>query len=98
MGRNGLTVALAALLLIGATELALATFAGPASPSGPWPRVTGNDTGGIIPYSPAIEGAYEGMAQDYCARWHRISKVTSVHRAYGDYVSFICIDKPWVIH
>jgi len=38
------------------------------------------------------------MAQDYCARWHRISKVTSVHRAYGDYVSFICIDKPWVIH
>jgi len=64
MRRNGLTVALAALLLIGATELALATFAGPASPSGPWPRVTGNDTGGIIPYSPAIEGAYEGMAQD----------------------------------
>ena len=70
----------------------------PPLPSGPWPRVTGNDTGGIIPYSPALEGQYEQMAEAYCARWHRISKVTSVHRAYGDYISFACIDKPWVFH
>jgi hypothetical protein len=38
------------------------------------------------------------MAEDWCARWHRLSHVTSVHRVYGDYVSFVCIDKPWMIH
>ncbi len=67
-------------------------FAGP----GPW--ITGNDTGGIIPYSPAIETTYKQMAQDWCARWGRLSHVTSVHRVYGDYVGFVCIDKPWMIH
>ena len=90
--------AVAALLSVGLTGVALATWAGPASPSGPKPRITGNDTGGIIPYSPSIEDVYEQMAQDYCARWHRLSKVTSVHRVYGDYISFVCIDKPWMIH
>ncbi len=68
------------------------TFTGP----GYW--ITGNDTGGIIPYSPAIDATYKDMAADWCARWHRLSHVTSVHRVYGDYVSFVCIDKPWMIH
>ena len=65
---------------------------------GPGPWITGNDTGGIFPYAPNLEGSYEQIAQDYCARWHRLSKVTSVHRVYGDYVSFVCIDKPWMVH
>jgi hypothetical protein len=68
------------------------TFIGP----GYW--ITGNDTGGIIPYSPAIETTYKQMATDWCARWNRLSHVTSVHRVYGDYVSFVCIDKPWMTH
>lgn len=63
----------------------------------PYPRVTGNDTGGIIPYSPAIEHIYRDMAADHCARWGRLSHITSVKRRYGEYVSFVCIDKPWVI-
>jgi hypothetical protein len=91
-------VALAASISVGATGVALATWAGPASPAGPRPGITGNDTGGIFPYSPDLEGVYGQIAQDYCARWHRLSKVTSVHRMYGDYVSFVCIDKPWMIH
>jgi hypothetical protein len=94
-----LTVAaLGAALSLGATGVALATWAGPASPAGPRPGITGNDTGGIFPYSPDLEGSYEKIAQDYCARWHRLSYVTSVHRMYGDYVSFVCIDKPGMIH
>ena len=64
MGRESLIVgALAALLAIGSTGAVLASFTGP----GPW--ITGNDTGGIIPYSPDLEGVYQQMAQDYCARW-----------------------------
>ncbi|HWS07773.1 MAG TPA: hypothetical protein VN362_08060 [Xanthobacteraceae bacterium] len=93
MGRKSLIVgALAALLGIGSTGAVLASFTGP----GPW--ITGNDTGGIIPYSPDLEGVYQQMAQDYCARWRRLSHITSVHRVYGDYISFVCIDKPWMIH
>lgn len=62
-----------------------------------YPRVIGNDTGGIIPYSPAIERVYRDMAADHCARWGRLSHITSVKRRYGEYVSFVCVDKPWVI-
>jgi hypothetical protein len=85
-------------LSLDATGVALATWAGPASPAGPRPGITGNDTGGIFPYSPDLEGSYETIARDYCARWHRLSYVTSVHRVYGDYISFVCIDKPGMIH
>lgn len=64
----------------------------------PYPWIEGNDTGGIIPYSPGIENVYRQMAAGHCARWGRLSHVTSVHRRYGDYISFACIDKPWMIH
>jgi hypothetical protein len=66
--------------------------------TGPGPGITGNDTGGIFPYSPAIDHTYKQIAADWCTRWGRLSHVTSVHRVYGDYVSFVCIDKPWMIH
>ena len=57
MGRKSLIVgALAVLLGIGSSGAVLASFTGP----GPW--ITGNDTGGIIPYSPDLEGVYQQMA------------------------------------
>jgi len=84
MGRN--------LLIVVAFGVVLTACAGP----GPW--ITGNNTGGIIPYSPAIKGTYRQIAADYCARWDRLSHVTSVHRIYGDYIGFVCIDRPRVIH
>jgi len=94
MLRRFLTVIALALSVFGAGSGAMAgaIFLGP----GPW--ITGNDTGGIIPYSPAVEGVYRQMAAEYCASWGRLSHVTSVHRIYGDYISFVCIDKPWMIH
>jgi len=66
---------------------------------GPGPGLTGNDTGGIIAYTPELEhGVYHAMAADWCARWGRLSHITSVHRIYGDYVGFVCIDRPNMIH
>lgn len=66
---------------------------------GPGPGLTGNDTGGIIAYSPELEhGIYRRVAADWCARWGRLSHVTSVHRIYGDYVGFVCIDRPGIFH
>ena len=78
--------------------LTLGTSTAMADFSGPWPRIIGNDTGGIIAYAPDLEGVYAQVAKDYCTSWGRLSHVTSVHRRYGDYISFVCIDKPWMIH
>jgi hypothetical protein len=88
------------LLMTLPVALALAIGGAPARASftGPGPGITGNDTGGIIPYSPAIEPIYRQLAAEYCARWGRLSHITSVHRRYGDYIGFVCIDKPWMIH
>ena len=38
------------------------------------------------------------MAASYCAHWGRLSHVTSVHPRYGDYITFVCMDRPGVIH
>ena len=45
--------------------------------AGPGPAVTGNDIGGIFPYSPDVEPIYRHIATDHCARWGRFAKVTS---------------------
>jgi hypothetical protein len=82
-------------VLLTASTGALAWGAGFA---GPGRGVTGNDTGGIFPYSPSVEGVYQQIAEDHCARWGRLAKVTSIHRKYGDYVSFVCYDHPGRIH
>lgn len=87
-----------AVIVASLVALALGASAANAAFGGPGPWVTGNNTGGIIPYSPNIEGVYRQIAADYCAGWGRLSHVTSVHRRYGEYISFVCIDKPWMIH
>jgi len=61
---------------------------------GPGPEITGNDTGGIFPYRPADQGTYQQIAETFCARYGRLGKVTTIHRIYGDYVGFICYDRP----
>ena len=66
--------------------------------AGPGPGITGNDTGGIFPYRPAPRGVYQEIADSFCARYGRLAKVTSLARAYGDYVSFVCYDRPGHIH
>ncbi|HTV37112.1 MAG TPA: hypothetical protein VMF12_11845 [Xanthobacteraceae bacterium] len=88
----------AAIIIASLVALALGAGVANAAFGGPGPGITGNNTGGIIPYSPDIKHVYRQMAADYCASWGRLSHVTSVHRRYGEYISFVCIDKPWVIH
>jgi hypothetical protein len=92
-------------LLIALSMIAAAAFAGSgralawgAEFAGPGPAVTGNDTGGIFPYSPDVQPIYHQIAGDHCARWGRFGKITSIHRVYGDYVGFVCYDRPGKIH
>ena len=67
--------------------------------AGPGPGITGNDTGGIFPYSPDVEGTYNDIADGLLRALRAgMAKVTAVHRKYGDYVSFVCYDRPGHIH
>ena len=75
------TLAIALVLL----PLAAHGFAGPG------PGLTGNDTGGIIQWTPEVDHIYGDIAAEHCARWNRIARITSVHRWYGEYVGFRCI-------
>jgi hypothetical protein len=92
MLKRAIGLALGTVLVACAGSVAVAGFAGPGR------GVTGNDTGGIFPYSPDVEGIYQQIAESHCARWGRLAHITSIHRKYGDYVSFVCIDKPGMIH
>lgn len=65
---------------------------------GPGRGITGNSTGGIIPYRPTDRHTYQLIAETFCARYGRLGKVTSIDPAYGDYVSFVCYDRRGMIH
>ena len=55
---------------------------------------SGNDTGGIIPWSPGAEYAALAFANDQCraASWGRKrARITSVRRVYGDYIVYECV-------
>ncbi|SNB53394.1 hypothetical protein SAMN05414138_1017 [Rhodoplanes sp. JGI PP 4-B12] len=95
MIRN-IMIALVLVLLVLAAGLSASTsaMAWGAEFAGPGPAVTGNDIGGIFPYSPDVEPIYRDIAADHCARWGRFAKVTSIHRVYGEYVGFVCYDRP----
>jgi hypothetical protein len=56
----------------------------------------GNDTGGIIPWSCENEAVAQQIAGEYCARWFKYHRITSVHREYGDYIAFACLWSPYV--
>lgn len=54
------------------------------------PPLKGNDTGGIIAYSPGAARLRDRIAADHCAQWNKIHRITSVHAQYGDYIGFRC--------
>ena len=58
------------------------------------PNLTGNDTGGIIAWSPEHQAVAREWAADHCARYHKHAHITSMHRRYGDYIGFACQFNP----
>ncbi|MCC6775527.1 MAG: hypothetical protein IT537_02660 [Hyphomicrobiales bacterium] len=60
------------------------------------PVYHGNDTGGIISWSCENEAMAHQIAAEYCARWNKYHRITSVHRQYGDYIGFHCLWSPYV--
>jgi hypothetical protein len=76
------------------TLIALALFLLASSAQAAWYETWGNDTGGLIPWSPAVKDAYREAAADHCARYNKVAQITSVHPWYGDFVGFACIFPP----
>lgn len=50
----------------------------------------GNDTGGIIAWSPQAQRHRHDIAGDHCARYGKLHRITSVHALYGQYIGFAC--------
>jgi hypothetical protein len=54
----------------------------------------GNDTGGIIPWSPEAEANALITANEMC-RWsnwtYKRARITSIRRVYGDYIVYECV-------
>ena len=51
----------------------------------------GNDTGGIIPWSPENEQMAHQIAQGNCDFYRKYAVLRTMHRAYGDYISYDCV-------
>ena len=79
--RSGVIVALIGIF-ISTSAIAQETF------------VKGNDTGGIISWSCEAEAAAREIAAEHCARFDKYHRITSVHRRYGDYITFQCLWNP----
>lgn len=52
--------------------------------------VKGNDTGGIISWTPENQVAAQGIADDHCVRYGKYAKITSIAPHPGDYIAFVC--------
>jgi hypothetical protein len=82
------------LAAIAAFGVALTVFAG--TPAGAFNLLAGvygakgNDTGGIIPWSPENERAAFDIAQNNCGFWNKYAVATSIHRVPGDYIAYAC--------
>lgn len=50
----------------------------------------GNDTGGIIPWSPENEQAAFDIAQQNCGWYNKFAVLRSIRRVYGDYIVYDC--------
>jgi len=71
--------------------LALMLFAIPAAGASAWVGpYRGNDTGGIIAWSPAAQHDARMIAAAHCARYGKLARITSVWPRYGQYIGFSC--------
>ena len=68
----------------------IAALLGLAACTGPGSGLTGNDSGGIITWSPEHQQVARDWAADHCSRYGKYARITSAHAQYGDYIGFTC--------
>ena len=52
--------------------------------------LTGNDTGGIIAWSPSNQRHARQIAAGFCAQYGKLAHITSVWPRDGQYIGFAC--------
>lgn len=52
--------------------------------------IKGNDTGGIVPWSPDLRETLGATAAAHCANYNKVALITSIPSRPGDYAGFIC--------
>jgi len=55
------------------------------------PYASGNDTGGMISWTPENEMLAVPTARGHCAAYGKEAYITSVYRQYGHYIGFACL-------
>ena len=65
-----------------------------AACAGPGGGLTGNDTGGIIPWTAASPEQARDLALDHCARYGKYPRATGLDAREGGYYSFACRADP----
>jgi hypothetical protein len=58
--------------------------------TGPGSGLTGNDTGGIIPFTSMTPDQAQDIAIGHCARYDKVAVPTGVDARTGGYYSFSC--------
>jgi hypothetical protein len=71
--------------------LVLALGMATASCASPVFGINGNDTGGIIPWSPENARAARELAAKHCAYYGKVARITGTAHRFGDYISFACL-------
>jgi hypothetical protein len=54
----------------------------------------GNDSGGIIPWSPENEMMAYDLAQAQCGYYNKYAVATSIQRGPGNYIAYKCVWDP----
>jgi hypothetical protein len=72
--------------LIGMALVMAASLAG----CGVGPGLTGNDSGGIVPWSPENQAVVRDWAAEHCAYYGKVAHLQPITRRYGQYISFTC--------
>ncbi len=55
------------------------------------PGLTGNSTGGIIPWSPENQAVAREWAEQHCARYGEVAEMHRGIPRYGEYIAFNCV-------
>jgi hypothetical protein len=58
------------------------------------PFVSGNETGGLIQWTPENDANAVQITTDFCAQYNKYPRITSIHARYGDYIGFACEWRP----
>lgn len=72
--------------LIGLVVVMAASLAG----CGVGPGLKGNDSGGIINWTPDNQAVARQWAADHCARYGKVPRIDPILARYGEYISFTC--------